>query len=129
MLEEYVKVLARPKFSFPSDEIQELIALIRSRREQVSPSQPLILHSPDPDDDKFLACAVVASVDFIETGDKQHKQHYTEVCGNIRVAQRASCSKRLLLKYEPDLSGCWRELLAIYQREPLCSLGNSGNQT
>jgi PIN domain len=126
MLEEYVKVLARPKFSFPSDEIQELIALIRSRREQVSPSQPLILHSPDPDDDKFLACAVVASVDFIGTGDKQH---YTEVCGNIRVAQRASCSKRLLLKYEPDLSGCWRELLAIYPREPLCSLGNSGNQT
>jgi hypothetical protein len=126
MLEEYVKVLARPKFSFPSDEIQELIALIRSRREQVSPSQPLILHSPDPDDGKFLACAVVASVDFIGTGDKQH---YTEVCGYIRVAQRASCSKRLLLKYEPDLSGCWRELLAIYQREPLCFLGNSGNQT
>jgi uncharacterized protein len=83
MLEEYVKVLARPKFSFPSDEIQALISLIRGRGEQVSLSHPLILHSPDPDDDKFLACAVTASVDFIVTGNKRHFP--PGVCGNIRV--------------------------------------------
>jgi putative PIN family toxin of toxin-antitoxin system len=65
MIEEYVKVLARPKFSFPPDEIHALIDLIRSRGEQISHSQPLSLHSPDPADDKFLACAVTAAADFI----------------------------------------------------------------
>jgi uncharacterized protein len=68
MLEEYAEVLARPKFSFPPDEIESLIALVRSRGEQVSHPERLSLHSPDPADDKFITCAITAAADFIVTG-------------------------------------------------------------
>ena len=93
MLEEYTEVLARPKFSFPRDEIQALIALIRSRGEQVSHSRKHFLHSPDPDDDKFLACAVTAATDFIVTGNK--RDFPPEVCGNIRVVSAGELLERL----------------------------------
>ena len=92
MIEEYVKVLARPKFSFPPDEIHALIDLIRSRGEQISHSQPLSLHSPDPAD-KLLACAVTAAADFIVTGNKQ-----TFSSGSVRHhprCQRRRASQRI----------------------------------
>lgn len=72
MLEEYAEVLARRKFSFPIDEIDGLIALVRTRGEQVYAAGPLRgTGSPDPGDEKFLACAQTAGVDFIVTGNKR----------------------------------------------------------
>jgi uncharacterized protein len=93
MLEEYVEVLARPKFSFPSDEIRALIDLIRNHGEQVSHSQTLSLHSPDPADDKFLACALTAAVDFIVTGNK--RDFPPEVCRTIRVVSAGELLERI----------------------------------
>jgi putative PIN family toxin of toxin-antitoxin system len=72
ILEEYAGVLARRKFRFPADEIDGLIALVRSSGEQVYAIGPIHgIASPDPGDEKFLACAQAAGVDFIVTGNKR----------------------------------------------------------
>jgi putative PIN family toxin of toxin-antitoxin system len=72
ILEEYASVLARPKFSFPVDEIDALIALVRDRGEQVRAAVVIPgVGSPDPDDEKFLACAQAAGVEYIVTGNKR----------------------------------------------------------
>jgi putative PIN family toxin of toxin-antitoxin system len=60
ILQEYAAVSARPKFGFPSDEIEALIALLRSQGEEVLDPEPLASGLPDPGDDKFLACAKAA---------------------------------------------------------------------
>ena len=70
ILGEYSEVLARPKFGFASDEIKALVALLRSEGEEIGNPEPLAFSLPDPGDNKFLACAEAASVDFIVTGNK-----------------------------------------------------------
>jgi putative PIN family toxin of toxin-antitoxin system len=96
MLEEYAEVLARPKFSFPPDEIESLIALVRSQGEQVSHPETLSLHSPDPADDKFITCAITAAADFIVTGNK--RDFPLEVCGNVRVVSAGELLERITLE-------------------------------
>jgi uncharacterized protein len=65
-------VLARPKFSFSTDEVDALIALVRDQGEQVSAAGAIRgVRSPDPDDQMFLACAQAAGVEFIVTGNKR----------------------------------------------------------
>jgi putative PIN family toxin of toxin-antitoxin system len=72
ILEEYAGVLARRKFRFPAEEIDALIALVRSRGEQVYATGPTRgAGSPDPGDEKFLACAQAAGVEYIVTGNKR----------------------------------------------------------
>ncbi len=62
MLEEYAGVLARRRFRFPATEIGGLIELVRSRGEQVRAIGPVRgIGSPDPGDEKFLACAQEAA--------------------------------------------------------------------
>jgi uncharacterized protein len=70
MLEEYSEVLARPKFAFSPDEISDLIELLHRQGDLVRPA-PLSGMSPDPKDDKFMACALAAQVDFVVTGNKK----------------------------------------------------------
>ncbi len=41
ILQEYAEVLARPKFAFPADEIEALIALLRTQGEEVHDPEPL----------------------------------------------------------------------------------------
>ena len=58
ILEEYAGVLARRKFRFRADEIDGLIALVRSSGKQVHTTGPIHgIGSPDPGDQKFLANA------------------------------------------------------------------------
>ena len=72
ILEEYAGVLARRKFRFRADEIDGLIALVRSSGKQVHTTGPIHgIGSPDPGDEKFLACAQTAGVEFIVTGNKR----------------------------------------------------------
>lgn len=68
---ELTKVLAYPKFSLTEDEIRMLL------EEEIVPYFELISTArvvknicQDPDDDKFLSCALSASADFIVSGDK-----------------------------------------------------------
>jgi uncharacterized protein len=70
VLEEYSEVLARPKFGFSPGEIAALSDLLQRRGDLVRPS-PLSGMSPDPKDDKFIACALAAQADFVVTGNKQ----------------------------------------------------------
>jgi uncharacterized protein len=48
-----------------------LITLLRSRGNFLDPL-PIAGVSPDPEDDKFIACALTGEVDFLVTGNKRH---------------------------------------------------------
>ena len=81
IVDEYVRVLAYPKFDLTENEIEAIV------REELLPFiQPVSAAgkssraSADPDDNKFLACAEAAKADFIVSGDahllklKQHNR-------------------------------------------------------
>jgi uncharacterized protein len=70
VLKEYSEVLARPKFAFPPDEITALIDLLQRQGDLLHPAL-LSGISPDPEDDKFMACALTAPADFVVTGNKK----------------------------------------------------------
>jgi len=70
VLKEYSEVLARPKFAFPPDEITALIDLLQRQGDLLHPAR-LSGISPEPKDDKFLACAVTAKADFVVTGNRK----------------------------------------------------------
>ncbi len=71
ILEEYSDVLLRPRFGFPQDEIDDMLNLLRRHGHLLDPV-PIARTSPDPDDDKFIACAIAGKVDFLVTGNKRH---------------------------------------------------------
>ncbi len=71
ILNEYADVLLRPRFGFPADEVDALLDLLRRCGEAVEPA-PIAPTSPDPDDDKFIACALAGNADFLVTGNKRH---------------------------------------------------------
>lgn len=71
VINEYVAVLSRPKFSFPIDEVGGLINMLIGQREMIS-HDDFLPRSPDPGDTKFLHCALAAKADFIITGNKRH---------------------------------------------------------
>lgn len=69
--DEFRDVLGYPKFSLSENEIKTII------EEEVLPFFEIVEITDkvkgvcrDPDDDKFLSCAVSASADFIVSGDK-----------------------------------------------------------
>jgi uncharacterized protein len=95
IFQEYAEVLARPKFVFLADEIEALIELLRSQGEKIQDPVPLDSHLPDSGDEKFLACAKAAEVDFIVTGDKRHFPPHS--CGTIRVVNAAELLDRITL--------------------------------
>ena len=71
IIEEYAEVLARPKFDFQVEEVRAFVDMLRLRGESVTlGTLPGI--SPDPEDDKFIACAQAAKAEFLVTGNKRH---------------------------------------------------------
>jgi len=69
--EEFKRVLAYPKFSLTEKEVKSII------EENVLPFFEVVDITTkvsgvcrDPDDEKFLSCAIAASADFIVSGDK-----------------------------------------------------------
>ena len=71
ILEEYSDVLFRPRFGFPVEVVDALLDLFRYRGKLLDPV-PIAGVSPDPGDDKFIACALAGKVDFLVTGNKRH---------------------------------------------------------
>ncbi len=70
IIEEYIRVLAYPRFKLTEGEIEtilqeELLPYI----DPVTVSEDVTGACEDPDDDKFLACAVAARADFVISGD------------------------------------------------------------
>ena len=71
ILDECSEVLLRPRFSFPASEVDALLDLLRRRGNLCNPQSTARI-SPDPDDDKFIACALAGKADFPVTGNKRH---------------------------------------------------------
>jgi putative PIN family toxin of toxin-antitoxin system len=70
IVEEYVEVLQR--FSLPEGEIKELLKLFAKGYHVVftHTTPNLNIVADNPDDDKFIECAVALEADFIVSGDK-----------------------------------------------------------
>ena len=68
IIREIFIVLNRPKFNFSFNEIEELGDLIFEKALICIPQQKLKICS-DPDDNKFIECAVEGKADYIVTGD------------------------------------------------------------
>jgi uncharacterized protein len=71
ILAEYREVLLRPKFSFSETDVDALIGLLRRCCTFVETSG-ISRVSPDPDDDKFIACSLTGNAEFLVTGNKKH---------------------------------------------------------
>ncbi len=74
ILQEYAGVLARPKFAFPPDEIEAVLAMFQSQGEFFLPDISAAASS-DPTDTKFLHCAQAAQADYLVTGNKRDFPH------------------------------------------------------
>lgn len=75
ILQEYLRVLAYPKFRMTEDEIrglieEELLPFV----EAVRVKRHLAIVRRDPEDDKFLECAVTGRAEYIITGDRHLRE-------------------------------------------------------
>jgi putative PIN family toxin of toxin-antitoxin system len=68
VIAEYREVLARPELQIRKGLRQQVLQLIRSHSQTVTPSRPLQI-TPDPDDNIFLECADAARADYLVTGN------------------------------------------------------------
>lgn len=71
ILHEYSEVLVRSKFGFFRAEVSRLIEMLQSDGELLTTHPQVHGKSPDPGDDKFIACALSAHADFLVTGNKR----------------------------------------------------------
>lgn len=71
ILDEYARVLARPKFALPPNLTAASLALI-SRMSAVFEPRQRVIAAADPDDNKFLECAEAARAEYLVTGNKRH---------------------------------------------------------
>jgi putative PIN family toxin of toxin-antitoxin system len=71
IIDEYVRVAERLSARYPGVDVQRILALIVQNGEVVQDSLLPVPVCEDPDDDKFLACAVAANVEVIVSGDKK----------------------------------------------------------
>lgn len=69
ILAEYAEVLARPRFKFDPKRVREVLTKLETDGLAVDASEQTDLDLPDADDEPFLAVALVASVDFLVTGN------------------------------------------------------------
>ena len=83
IIDEYVRVGERLSARYPGVDVQRALALIVQNAEVVRSSPLPMAVCEDPDDDKFLACAVASSVEVIVSGDK--KLRAVTGYGEIRV--------------------------------------------
>ncbi len=70
IVEEYAKVLKRPKFDFSPRAIEKALDYVRRKGIWVTPRKKLEVIREDPDDNKFLEAALEGKADYILSGDK-----------------------------------------------------------
>ncbi len=69
-LKELERVLQRPKFNFISvEKRQELLGDLRRISIKVTPEKNIGVIQEDPEDNKFLDCALAGKADYIVSGD------------------------------------------------------------
>lgn len=71
VLDEYRVVLARPKFGFAAEHVEELLSQIQADGEAVA-GRPLRERLPDPDDEPFLEVALAAGASCLVTRNLRH---------------------------------------------------------
>jgi putative PIN family toxin of toxin-antitoxin system len=71
ILEEYAEVLRRKRFRIDPKLVASSIRLIRDRAKFAKPRQIPTVCS-DPDDNRFLECALEVRADYLVTGNKRH---------------------------------------------------------
>ena len=71
ILTEYLKVLTREKFGLQDETVAILLHNLDGLAKTIIPKQKLDL-LPDPDDNKFLECAVEGKASYLVTGNIKH---------------------------------------------------------
>lgn len=71
ILSEYEEVLLRPKFSFTSADVYDLLEQIEACGFAVA-AKPLAERLPDPDDEPFLEVALAGEARYLVTGNLKH---------------------------------------------------------
>ena len=71
MLNEYEEVLARISLGLKLEQVKKFLRMLRRTYIMVDPAKQVEAAS-DPDDDKFLECALKARADYIVTGNLRH---------------------------------------------------------
>ncbi len=69
--DEYAEVLRRPRFNFPQNWVDDLLADMESLALHVRPMSIATTNLPDPDDAPFIATALVAGCPIV-TGNARH---------------------------------------------------------
>jgi putative PIN family toxin of toxin-antitoxin system len=67
--DEYLDVLARPKFKIERNEIEDFAALLVSKAEFVTPTKSVHAVEADPTDNKFLEAALEGKAIYVVSGD------------------------------------------------------------
>jgi uncharacterized protein len=70
IVDEYLKVLRRPKFKIERDELDDFAALLLRKAEFVTPLETISAVQADSSDDKFLEAALAGQARRIVSGDK-----------------------------------------------------------
>ena len=87
ILEEYERVAKELTAQFPSVNVRRILELVAAKAECYSPHRLMEPVCGDPDDDKFIACALASKCKIIVSGDK----HLLKVSGfrGIKVVKPA----------------------------------------
>ena len=86
IMAEYANVLARKKFGLSPATVSMIFRSLRNLAIEVVPSEALHVCT-DPEDDKFLECAVAAGVSWLVTGNLKH---FPKLLGGIRIISPAT---------------------------------------
>ena len=69
ILQEYLRVLAYPKFKLTAQEVRQAIEELLPYAETVSPGKRLRAIRRDPADNRFLECAMAGKAQYLVSGD------------------------------------------------------------
>ncbi len=69
IVDEYFKVLKRPKLRIKPDEFDDFASLLLVKAEFVTPSEVVTAVKADPSDNKFLEAALEGEADCLVSGD------------------------------------------------------------
>jgi uncharacterized protein len=92
LVQEYQRVLERPRFRLGHREIMEFMERINPKAIMVNPTKELDVLKVEKSDNRILECALKARVDFIITGNKKHFP-FEEFRGSKIVSPREFLSK------------------------------------
>lgn len=95
ILQEYHRVLRRPRFGFSVAAVALLLEFVALNGERVV-ARPLSPAGADPSDQPFLEVAVSGAADLLVTGNRRH--YPRSPVGSVRVVDPAEALRQLLAR-------------------------------